>query len=98
MQAYAVLIYGFLLIVGGLIGFAKSNSIASLVMGSVFGIISVINATAIFRGFRWGLIAALCVALFLGCFFGYRFFITQRFMPAGLLMIFSFVLAFFLRK
>jgi uncharacterized membrane protein (UPF0136 family) len=83
-------VYAVLLIVGGVIGFVKARSRASLIAGVVSGLIAigciVISATYNEDG---GYSIALLLAIVLFLFFGNRALKTQKFMPSGMLSIVS---------
>lgn len=77
-------VYLALLLVGGLIGFIKAGSKASLIASVLFGVPLVL--TLVFKGSVWmalGFLAAHAV------YFGMRFARTKKFMPGGLLTIAS---------
>lgn len=86
---YIVLVYGILVIIGGLIGFAKANSVPSLVMGTSFGIVLAICGWAITKDSTVSIYVAGLFALLLTCFFAYRFLNSYIFMPAGLMTLLS---------
>ncbi len=81
-----LLIYAVLLIVGGVIGFVKARSKASLIAGVVSGLIAL---AAVFISDRYnedgGYALALLLAVVLFVFFGYRASLSKKFMPGGLL-------------
>lgn len=89
MTGYIVLVYGLLVIIGGVIGFAKANSVPSLVMGASFGIVLAICGWAILKGSTISIYVAALFALLLTCFFAYRYLSSYIFMPAGLMTILS---------
>ncbi|PIA17002.1 TMEM14-domain-containing protein [Coemansia reversa NRRL 1564] len=81
---YFGLAFSVFIALGGLIGYLKSNSIASLVTGLSFG--ALISLTAQFasgqpKGYSL-LPAALCLVLCL--VMGSRFLESKKFMPAGM--------------
>lgn len=101
ISAAIILLYGLLLLLGGMIGFLKAQSIASLVMGSVFALIAFGSGLALFKGSIVGWWAGLIVSIFLTAFFGYRFYMSNKFMPSGLMAIISvivFIALLFLAK
>ncbi len=86
-------IYGILLVVGGIMGFAKAGSKVSLLMGIVGGILSGVafwlsssNLTAAY-GLGLGL-AVILTVVFIG-----RFRKTQAWMPAGMMAVVSGILS-----
>jgi len=84
-------IYGILLIVGGLMGYAKAKSMPSLVAGVVCGLI------ALFLGYRyaWHFAphAALILSLVLIFMMGRRYLATRKPMPALVIVVLSAVVA-----
>lgn len=86
-QAIVVVVYGILLILGGIMGYAKAASVASLVMGIIFGAGLLASAWGMFNGVVWASYVALALTVFLTAFFAYRFSLSKAFMPAGLMII-----------
>jgi uncharacterized membrane protein (UPF0136 family) len=70
IAATIIALYGVLSMVGGIIGFVKANSTASLATGVPAGAILVLSAIGIFYAPRPALIVAIIVALAIGGFFG----------------------------
>ncbi len=89
----AVLIYGILVALGGLMGYLKARSIPSLVLGLLFGVALILSA--LFAGAEGGLPADLPLWLVLGLtvLSLYRLNLTRRFMPAGLLVLLGAIVA-----
>jgi uncharacterized membrane protein (UPF0136 family) len=79
-------IYIVLLVAGGLVGFLKAGSKASLIMSSVFAALLALAALGILPP-----VAALILVGFLAVFFGMRFAKGKKFMPGGLMTILSVV-------
>lgn len=92
VQAIAFFLYGLLILIGGVIGHFKANSVASLVAGTLFGILAIACAILIYNDVSWGYLAGVILTLFLLLFFLYRFSLSYRFMPAGLMVLLSFVM------
>lgn len=91
-KTVATCVYGIMVGVGGMIGFVKAGSVASLVMGSLFALLLLACAFAMYKQsvlahFLSGILASL-----LACFFAYRFMLTYAFMPSGLMLILSIAL------
>lgn len=89
MQAILMMIYGVLLLIGGLMGYLKAQSSASLIMGGIFAIMSFVCAVAIYKEKIWGIYLSFAISLFLAFFFGYRFYSSLKWMPAGMMLIVS---------
>jgi uncharacterized membrane protein (UPF0136 family) len=89
VTATIVFIYALLILIGGVIGYAKVASIASLVSGITFGTALSFCALAIARGKTEAQYLALILTFFLDSFFTYRFAKTLHFFPAGLMSLLS---------
>ncbi|MFQ5751936.1 MAG: TMEM14 family protein, partial [bacterium] len=89
MTNYLVLIYGILVIVGGILGYVKSKSVPSIISGSIFGVLIVGSSLLMFKAIALGSYAALVLSVFLAVLFGFRFKVSRKFMPAGLMIILS---------
>lgn len=88
-HAYALFIYGLLILGGGITGYAKAQSLPSLMMGILFGVLLLMSGYAMLKNKILGYFCALGFTGFLILFFSYRFYGTQKFMPAGLMTILS---------
>ncbi|MEP6699305.1 MAG: TMEM14 family protein [Verrucomicrobiota bacterium] len=82
-------IFGLLTIVGGIIGFVKAGSTASIVAGSISGILLLIAAFILPAQIVTGLAIAAIVSLLLAGQFVPKFIKTGHMMPAGLMSILS---------
>lgn len=84
-----LLIYGVLLIVGGVVG-ASAGSKVSLIAGGLFGVLSIIAAAITTYGApKIGLIMGGIVALLVMGSMADRFMKTGKFMPSGMTAILS---------
>ncbi len=88
-------IYIALLVVGGLIGFLKAKSKASLIASLAFAIPLALCAAGVVPPSASTIVANILLAV-LALFFGMRFAKTKAFMPGGLMTIAS-VVALLLR-
>ncbi len=88
-MTYTVFIYAVFILIGGILGHARSGSMASLVSGLVFGILLLVAAGGMLAKKKWGTYFATFLTFILTLFFTYRFFITFKFMPPGLLSLIS---------
>jgi uncharacterized membrane protein (UPF0136 family) len=89
----AIGIYALLLFVGGVIGYMTAQSMPSLIMGTSTALMFAILAC------RHGMAAYLATVILtalLGGFFGYRFFLTGKFVPSGFMAIVSLLLIMWL--
>ena len=80
------LIYGAMLILGGIMGFLKAHSTISLITGGVSGLI-VLMSSKMKQKSSYLYVSA--ISLVLAGFFSYRFAHSHAFMPAGLMLILS---------
>jgi uncharacterized membrane protein (UPF0136 family) len=88
--AWVALIYGGLVILGGVLGFLKAHSKVSLVSGLIFGGVLVWCGWLLRAGDnREALSMATLLAVTLLALFAVRFLNHRKFMPAGLLAILS---------
>ena len=83
------LIFGVLTIAGGIIGFVKAGSVASIVAGSISGVVLLIGALLLPEHRAPGLIMGLVVSLLLAAQFAPKFFSTGKVMPAGVMALLS---------
>lgn len=85
----AMITYGVIAIIGGIIGFvkSKSKSKASIVSGSISGLGLIISGFASTQNQEWGKIAGIAIASLLVIVFVVRLIKTKKFMPAGLMII-----------
>jgi len=84
MALASLWVYICLLIAGGLIGFIKAKSRASLITSWGFALALALCAINAFPFYLYPFFVAV-----LALFFGYRFQKTKKFMPAGLMLIAS---------
>ncbi len=87
LESLAPIIYGLLAIIGGILGYTKARSQASLISGIVSGVLLLVGGIAHQQGVVWGLPLAAIVSLILVIVFVIRFAKTRKFMPAGLMVI-----------
>lgn len=92
IKVTATATYAFFVLIGGIIGYIKAQSIPSLMMGSIFSALLFICAYAIYKKSVLGHVITMILTSFLLVFFGFRFFQKLNFMPAGLMVILSLAL------
>jgi uncharacterized membrane protein (UPF0136 family) len=83
------IIFGLLTIVGGVIGYVKAGSTASIIAGSISGIALIVAAFLIPGNVALGLIIAGVISLALAGRFIPAFMQTGKVMPAGLMSALS---------
>lgn len=79
--------YGLLMLVGGIIGYAKAKSQASLISGILSGALLIVGGIAQLQGQSWGLLLATAVSAVLVVVFIGRLIKTRKLMPAGMLIL-----------
>lgn len=82
-------VYAALLIIGGIMGYMKAKSKASLIMGIVSGILILVGVALLNTSLKAGMITVVIVSGLLSIVFWKRFMKTRAFMPAGLLLLLS---------
>jgi uncharacterized membrane protein (UPF0136 family) len=89
--AIEVLVYGAIMILGGIAGYVKVGSKASLLSGVGMGLALLACGYGVWRGSEHSLVVAEVIALLLVVLFAVRYAKSRRFMPAGMLAILSLV-------
>lgn len=84
-----VLIYGIFSLVGGVIGFLKAKSKASLIAGTISGVVFLICAKGIGNGITAAYLVALLVSLALGIRFFKTWRIKKKVMPDLIMIVLS---------
>ena len=82
-------VFGALTIVGGIVGYLKAGSVASIIAGSIAGVLLLVAAFLLPEHRTIGLATALIVSLLLAAQFVPKFLQTGRVMPAGMMSILS---------
>ena len=82
-------VFGILTIVGGVVGYIKAGSVASIIAGSITGVLLLIAAFLLPEHRAAGLATALIISLLLAGQFVPKFIRTGRAMPAGMMSILS---------
>jgi len=83
------LLYGVLILVGGIVGYTTTGSMASAIAGSVFGLGLIVSAAALLKSKLVGLYLALSLTGVLTIFFSYRFLQTGAWIPGGIMALVS---------
>ena len=92
-SALIVIVYGLLVLVGGVMGYVKAKSLPSLISGVLFGVLLLISGVGIQQGAKASLIIALTLTVVLLVIMGLRFVKSKKFMPAGLIALLSAITA-----
>ncbi len=91
-----LLLYGALLLVGGVVGYVKGRSSKSLIGGLVGAALSGVSYGLLGTDPRWGLGLGLGTAVLGSLLFALRYRKTGKFLPAGLMLMLSLVAALLL--
>ena len=81
--------FGVLTIAGGVLGYVKAGSVASIVAGAITGVLLLVAAFMLPEHRVAGLATAFIISLLLGAQFVPKFIRTGRVMPAGMMSILS---------
>lgn len=84
-----IALYATILLIGGTIGYVKTNSLASIIAGTISFILLIGSGLAMLQKEKLGYVLALAIVCLLTVFFSYRYAMTQKFMPSGLMIIVS---------
>ena len=87
--ASVTIVYGAMVLLGGIFGMAQSGSVVSLATGGLFGLLAVAGGLGLARGAGWGWPLSVGVAAVVGVFFVTRLLGGAGFFPAGLTLILS---------
>lgn len=83
------IVFGALTIIGGIVGYIKAGSVASIIAGSITGVLLLVAAFLLPEHRMVGLATALFVSLLLAAQFLPKFLRSGRVMPAGMMSILS---------
>jgi uncharacterized membrane protein (UPF0136 family) len=87
-------LYALLLAAGGLVGYIKAGSRASLIAGTASAAAALLSLWIWSRTTRAGVFLGLILSIALVLLFGYRYTVkTRKFMPSGLLAVVSLIVA-----
>ena len=82
-------VFGVLTIAGGVVGYLKAGSVASIIAGSITGVLLLIAAFLLLQHRAIGLATAFIVSLLLAAQFVPKFIRTGRVMPPGMMSVLS---------
>jgi uncharacterized membrane protein (UPF0136 family) len=83
------IVFGLLTIAGGIIGYVKAGSVASIIAGAITGVLLLVAAFLLPDHRVAGLTIALIVSVLLGVQFVPKFLRTGAVMPAGVMSLLS---------
>jgi uncharacterized membrane protein (UPF0136 family) len=82
-------VFGVLTVAGGIVGYVKAGSMASIIAGSITGVLLIVAAFVLPQYHLIGLAIAFIISLLLAAQFVPKFIRTGRVMPAGTMSILS---------
>ena len=91
--AIVLLVYGLITEVGGVMGYVKARSKASLLAGAVCGGLLMIAGVLMLAGMAWAFWLGFAMNMALIVIFGMRYAETQAVMPTGVMLGISVVVA-----
>jgi uncharacterized membrane protein (UPF0136 family) len=83
------IVFGVLTVAGGVVGYVKAGSMASIIAGSITGVLLLVAAFLLPEHRAIGLATAFIISLLLAAQFVPKFIRTGRVMPAGMMSILS---------
>jgi uncharacterized membrane protein (UPF0136 family) len=83
------IVFGVLTVAGGVVGYVKAGSVASIIAGSITGVLLLVAAFLLSERRAIGLATAFIISLLLAAQFAPKFIRTGRVMPAGMMSILS---------
>ena len=83
------MVFGVLTIAGGVVGYVKAGSVASIIAGSITGVLLLVAAFLLPEHRAIGLATAFIISLLLAAQFAPKFIRTGRIMPAGMMAVLS---------
>src|SRR5262245_46358802 len=83
------IVFGLLTIAGGIVGYLKAGSVASIIAGAITGVLLLVAAFLLPDHRVAGLATVLIVSLLLAAQFVPKFVRTGRVMPAGVMSVLS---------
>jgi uncharacterized membrane protein (UPF0136 family) len=83
------IVFGLLTIAGGIVGYVKAGSAASIIAGAIAGILLLVAGFLLPAHQAWGLGTALIISLLLAGYFVRKYLQTGTVMPAGLMSVLS---------
>jgi uncharacterized membrane protein (UPF0136 family) len=83
------IVFGVLTIAGGVVGYVKAGSVASIIAGSITGVLLLVAAFLLPEHRAIGLATAFIISLLLAAQFVPKFIRTGRVMPAAMMSILS---------
>lgn len=86
-KAYAIFFYATIALIGGIIGFAKTGSKISIISAAIIAIALDVCGAYMMKGKEIAYKSSIGLLLLTLIFFGYRFALTSKMMPAGVMIL-----------
>ena len=86
-KAYFLFVYSLIAFIGGMIGFLKTGSLMSIISASVIATVLIGCGIAMVQGKEIAYKMSIGLLLFVLVFFGYRYILTAKIMPAGMMIL-----------
>lgn len=87
--AFVTLIYAILIFIGGILGHIKAGSTTSFITAIVASVLLILSAIGMFKDHLLPCYFGILVIFALDAFFTYRWLLTMKFMPGGLMTLIS---------
>gem|GEM_PF-3004493 len=94
-MAYLIFFYAIFILIGGIAGYFKASSLSSLSVAISCTSLLFMALWGFCKKKRWGMPLAFGTTLLLDLIFNYRFLLTFKFLPSGLLSLVSLVVLIF---
>ena len=89
ISAWLVSVYALIILVGGVIGYSQAQSLPSLIVGVISSLLLLVCALGMHNRSTLAYTMAMAIILALTLFFGYRFALTAKLMPGGMMLLMS---------
>lgn len=84
-----IIVYSIIVLLGGLIGYLMADSLPSLISGVVFGAALFTCGMGILKSNATAFLISIALTAVLAVFFVYRYWMTAKMMPAGMMAVIS---------
>ena len=97
-ESIATALYAAFVLLGGMIGYFTQHSLPSLIMGTGSALLMFLFAWGIFKNCVYSKYGALILSGLLLAFFAYRFLLSYKFFPGGIMVLLSLGLVILLAR
>lgn len=88
-KSIIIAIYAALILIGGIIGYVVAGSIMSIIMATLFSVVLFGCSLLVWHGNTMAYTIATSLVFSLLLFFGYRYYLTSKIAPAGIMALIS---------